>query len=175
MVGKAGFEPAASRFQTENSDQAELLPECGSTDGTRTHTFLIDNQALFQLSYRTEDGRRLLSAARRMSFTRRLLDGNPGCRLHADAPGLCTNALVCETHTPALSVISRDSRRIALPLSPRDEDSGDRTCLVQSARPLFLVGCYGWTHPSSALRYDRRCRFAATSKRSLRSNQHLSA
>ncbi len=54
LVGKAGFEPAASRFQAENSDQAELLPECGSTDGTRTHTFLIDNQALFQLSYRTE-------------------------------------------------------------------------------------------------------------------------
>ena len=82
-------------------------------------------------------GERLLPAARRMSFTRRLLDGNPGRRLHADAPNLCTNTLVCETHTPALSVISHDSRRIALSLSPRDEDSGDRTCLVQSARPLF--------------------------------------
>jgi len=78
-----------------------------------------------------------LPAAHRMSFTRRLLDGKSGHRLHANPPTFCTNVLACETHTSALSVNSHDSRCIALSLSPRDEDSGDRTCLVQSARPLF--------------------------------------
>ena len=30
LVWKAGFEPAASRFQSGNSDQTELLPDKGS-------------------------------------------------------------------------------------------------------------------------------------------------
>ena len=72
LVGKAGFEPATSRFQTESSDQAELLPEkpnlskdsnpvfrnwrpacfqqtplrSGAANRTRTDISLIDNQAL---------------------------------------------------------------------------------------------------------------------------------
>ena len=43
LVGKAGFEPAASRFQTENSNQAELLPgfnrcRCAAIDSRVAHT-----------------------------------------------------------------------------------------------------------------------------------------
>ena len=45
LVWAAGFEPAASRFQGEDSDQAELHPD-GSADRTLTDTFLIDSQAL---------------------------------------------------------------------------------------------------------------------------------
>ena len=102
---------------------------------------LLDRQSsALPLSYRTGNGRRLLPAACRMSFTRRLLDGKSGHRLHANPPTFCTNVLACETHTSALSVISHDSRCIALPLSPQDEDSGDRTCLERQAVVQYVGG-----------------------------------
>ena len=129
-----------TRTRTSCRDRAVLyvkLSQRGCGSRTRTCRVMINSHPPSPGGPHRIGGERLLPAAHRMSFTRRLLDENPGCRLHADAPSLCTNALVCETRTPALSVISHDSRRIALPLSPRDEDSGDRTCLVQSARPLF--------------------------------------
>ena len=146
MTGR-GFHPKhesgadyGTRTRTSCRDRAVLcvkLSQRGCGSRTRTCHVMINSHPPSPGGPYRIDGGRPLPAARQMSFARRLLDGNPGIRLHAKAPSLCTGALACETRTPALSVISHDSRRIALPLSPRDEDSGDRTCLGQSARPLF--------------------------------------
>ena len=103
-----------------------------------SNRYLLDRQSsALPLSYRSKGGRRLLPAACRMSFTRRLLDGEPGRRLHAGTPALCTNALVRDTHTLALSVASRGSRTlyIALPLFPTNRELGRPDLPGISARP----------------------------------------
>ena len=141
---------------------------------------LLDRQSsALPLSYRTGSGKRLFPAACQMSFTRRLLDGNSGGRLHANAPSFYTIALACEAHTTALSVVSHDSRclyrwwhhnvfthRASLRRYSRLVDnSGDRTCLVRSARPLLRTstrvddsefGCYGWIRTNIFADHNRR-------------------
>ena len=96
-----------------------------------------------------------------MSFTRRLLDGKPGCRLRAGTPVPCTSALACEAHTLALSVASHDSRyvHIALPLFPMTRELGRPDLPGYSARPLLRTsakaddsesGGEGWSRTNKA-------------------------
>ena len=130
--------------------------------GSDSNRHLLDRQSsALPLSYRSEVGRRPLSAARRMSFTRRLLDGEPGRRLHAGTPALCTNALACETHALALSVAPHDSRhsRVALPLFPTYRELGRPDLPGLSARPPPgnferakdpESGCYGWIRTNTS-------------------------
>ena len=94
--------------KTENSDQAELLPEVWRCESDLNRHLLDRQSSALPLSYRTGSGKRLLPAACQMSLTRRLLDGKSGGRLHANAPSFYTITFACEAHTIALSVVSHD-------------------------------------------------------------------
>ena len=68
--------------------------------GSDLNRHLLDRQSdALPLSYRSVNGKRLRTAACRMSFARRLLDGKSGRRLHANTPRFCTSALAREART----------------------------------------------------------------------------
>jgi hypothetical protein len=90
---------------------------------------LSDRQSdALPLSYRSVNGKRLMTAACHMSFARRLLDGKPERRLHADTPILCTSALACEARTTCtircLSRLTMSVLSIASPLFPTYRELG---------------------------------------------------
>ena len=94
---------------------------------------------LLPLSYRSKDGRRPPTAACRMSFARRLLDGKPGRRLHASTPIFCTNALACEcSHICTIRYLSRLTayRFVAIPAG---RGLGRPDLPGVSARPLLRI------------------------------------
>ena len=123
MVIRTGFEPAITRLKASWLNHSptgswKLALRIGLEPTSLGSTIRC---SAIELPQREMAGGRNATACR-MSFTRRLLDGKPGHRLHAATPPLCTRALGCESRTTCtiryLSRLTMRVYRIALPLFP---------------------------------------------------------